>query len=343
ELQFVHAPGYGGFSGSKLILWGKVIDSLPASVILQTKAYMSDCFPAARNNTLIGKAGNHPQIIEYQMTGQTTGLYYLPAANVEYTDSTIKRAYKLIGKNGGTNVFYGGTRQVHYNLFDDMANSINLYAWKELSWDVNTNIQQIWQAWAIPIYGENAAPYIIKALQLSEPATNKIFSTLGFGWDTNSGFPGTINRREVLLTYTNRFYLPEYQQYLFPNKENIQRVINEKNSALQEIDSMFMYLNEAKPYLSASQYEELHTRFTWLKYVGIENKELEVSYWRFRYLRYLYSLRTTDTTQMHAISEAMRKVTYYRDSLFQYNPDQQFSCYGLPLGKINRMRHIGLG
>lgn len=343
ELQFVHAPGYGGFSGSKLSVWGKVIDSLPSSIMLQTKAYMSDCFPAARNNTLIGQAGNHPQIIEYQMTGQTTGLYYLPAANVEYTDSTIKRAYKLIGKNGGTNVFYGGTRQVHYDLFHDIANSINLYAWKELSWDVNANIQQVWQAWAVPIYGKKAAPYIIRALQLSEPATNKIFSTLGFGWDTNSGFPGTIDRREVLLTYTNRFYLPQYQQYLVPNKENIQRVINEKNSALQEIDSMFVFLEQAKPYLKESQYEELKTRFKWLKYVAIENKELEVSYWRFRYLRYLYSLRTTDTSEMNAVAASMKEVEYYKDSLFQYNPQLQFSSYDMPLGQINQMRHIGLG
>ncbi|TAM94228.1 MAG: hypothetical protein EPN39_18165 [Chitinophagaceae bacterium] len=343
ELQFVHAPGYGGFSGSKLNLWGKVIDSLPASIILQTKAYMSDCFPAARNNTLIGKAGNHPQIIEYQMTGQTTGLYYLPAANVEYTDSTIKRAYKLMRKNGGTNVFYGGTRQIHYDLFHDIANSINLYAWKELSWNINASVQKIWDAWAVPIYGEKAAPFIIKALQLSESATNKIFSTLGFGWDTNSGFPGTINRREVLLTYTNRFYLPEYQQYLVLNKENIQRVINEKNSALQEIDSMFIFLHQAKPYLKESQYNELETRFNWLKYVGIENKELEVSYWRFRYLRYLHSLRTTDTVQMDDITASLQKVKYYRDSLFNYDPDERFSCYDIPLGQINSMKHIGLG
>src|SRR5699024_7752802 len=124
-----------------------VIDSLPSDIILQTKAYMSDCFPAARNNTLIGKTGQHPQIIEYQMTGQTTGLYYLPAVNIRYTDSTIKRAYRLIGKNEGTNLFYGGTHQSHYNLFNDIANSINIYAWKAFSWDVNTNLKKIWQDW----------------------------------------------------------------------------------------------------------------------------------------------------------------------------------------------------
>ncbi|HEX5552354.1 MAG TPA: hypothetical protein VFX43_03820 [Chitinophagaceae bacterium] len=343
EHQFVHAPGYGGFSGTRPDLWGKVIDSLPADIILQTKSYMSDCFPAARNNTLIGHAGDHPQIIEYQMTGQTTGLYYLPAVNVAYTDSTLRRARKLLGKNGGTNLFYGGTRQPDYHLFDDIANSINVFAWKELSWNVNADVGKIWQAWAVPIYGEKAAPYVISALRLSEPVVNKVFSTLGFGWDTNSGFPGTLYRREVLLMYTNRFYLPQYRQYLIPDKKNIVRVTREKNNALKEIDSMFLYLSLAKPYLKPAQYKELHIRFDWLRYVALENKALEVGYWRFRYLRYLYGLRTTDTTEMNAITRAMDTVRYYRDSLFQYDPALQFSGYGVPLDSINRMRRIGLG
>ncbi|MGF7230031.1 hypothetical protein [Arachidicoccus sp.] len=343
ELQFVHAPGYGGFSGSRLDTWGKVIDSLPSRIILQTKAYMSDCFPAARDNTLIGKTKSHPQIIEYQMTGQTTGLYFLPAVNVNYTDSTIKRAHRIIGENSGTSLFYGATHQAHYNLLNDIANSVNLFAWKELSWNVNTSVDAIWSAWATPIYGEKAAPYIIHALELSEPAVNKVFSTLGFGWETNSGFPGSIARREVLLMYTNRFYLPEYQHYLLPNKENIQRVIQEKEEALSDIDSMFIYLNKAKPYLKAGQYEELYTRFNWLKYVAIENKLVEVSYWRFRYLRYLYSLRTTDIAEMKAIDTAYKQATYYKDSLFQYAPQTRFSGYDGKLGEVGGRRRIGLG
>jgi hypothetical protein len=343
EHQFVHAPGYGGFSGSRLDIWGKVIDSVPAPVMLQTKSYMSDCFPAARNNTLIGKTGRHPQIIEYQMTGQTTGLFYLPAANVAYTDSTMRRAHGLIGADGGTSVFYGGTHQPGYDLFSDIANSIDVYAWKELSWDVNASIAGIWKDWARPIYGEKAAPYVVRALRLSEPVVNKVFSTLGFGWDTNSGFPGTIYRREVLLMYTNRFYLPRYRRYLAPDTMNIRRVLDEKNSALKEIDSMFRYLDQARPFMKKDQYAELHTRFTWLKYVALENKALEVSYWRFRYLRYLYSLRTTDTLQMKAITASLHRARYYRDSLFTYDPSQRFSCYDAPLGQVSRRRRISLG
>lgn len=343
EHQFVHAPGYGGFSGSRFHLWGKVIQNVPSPVTLQTKVYLSDCFPDARFNTLIGKTGKHPQIIEYQLVGQTTGHYYFPATNVNHTYETLRKAHQLVGSNGGTSTFWGGTFQVHYNLMNDIVNGINLYAWRQFSWNLNANPQKVWMNWAEPIYGKKAAPYIIKALQLSEPVVDKLFSTLGLGYDTNSGFPGTIYRREVLLMYTNRTYLPEYQKFLKPTLKNVQRVITVKDEALKDIGEMFNDLAMAKPYLTHDQYEELHTRFEWLRYEAIENKESEVSYWRFRYLRYLYSIRSADPSQLLKIKAAYQKVVQYRDSLFQYNKNEKFSCYDLPLGKISQIRHIGLG
>lgn len=343
EHQFVHAPGYGGFSGSRLHLWGKVIKDVPPSVVLQTKVYFSDCFPNARFNTLIGKTGKHPQIVEYQIVGQTTGRYYLPAANVENTEETMERAYRLIGSNGGVCAFWGGTSQVHYNLFKDIVNGINIYAWREYSWDPKTNPDKIWMSWAVPIYGEKAAPYIVTALKLSETVVDNLFSTLGLGYDTNSNFPSTIYRREVLLMYTNRYYLPKYRAYLKPTLENVERVKKEKNQVLRDIDEMFVYLRKAEPFLTPDKYEELQTRFNWLRYVAIENKETEVSYWRFRYLRYLYSIRSADTAQLAKIAASYKTVVQYSDSLFQFDKDEKFSCYDLPLGEINKIRTIGLG
>jgi hypothetical protein len=46
---------------------------------------------------------------------------------------------------------------------------------------------------------------------------------------------------------------------------------------------------------------------------------------------------------MDDITASLQKVKYYRDSLFNYDPDERFSCYDIPLGQINSMKHIGLG
>jgi hypothetical protein len=339
--NWVHAPGYDHFGGSGLDLWGRVIRELPKDIVIQTKVYHADCQPDARFSTLLGSASPHTEIAEYQIAGQTTGRFYFPASTVNYTASAMKKSCELIGTQGGVCLFLGGTHQSNYSLLDDILNSVNVYAWRELSWNVNADMEQVWQDWAVPIYGPKAAPHIIKAIQLSEDAVNRTFSTLGMGSDTNSGFARTIVRRETLLMYTNRHFLPQYAKYLEPTKDNIQRVIDEKTECLKKIDAMFSELEKAKPYLTKSQAEELQTRFDWLKEYSIAARYLDESLWRYRYLRYLSEMRTTDPEQMKYLAAAYDAVQEHQKKLFQYSPQQQFSCYNVPLGQLRSQPSLG--
>ena len=253
--EWVHAPGYDHFSASGEELWSRVIHELPADITIQTKVYQSDCQPNPPFARLLGKAKPHTEIAEYQMTGQTTGRFYFPASTVNHTVWTMKKSRELVGPDGGVNLFLGGTRQSNYFLLDDILNSINVYVWRELSWDVNANMDKVWKDWAVGVYGEKAAPHMIRALQLSEDAVNRTFSTLGMGSSTNSDFAQTIQRRETLLMYTNRHYLPEYAKYLEPTRKNIQLVIEEKEYCLEKIEEMFQELELARPYLDKDIYE----------------------------------------------------------------------------------------
>jgi hypothetical protein len=339
--EWVHAPGYGGFSGEATNVWGRVIRGLPANIMLQTKVYNCDCQPDPPFSPLLGHAQPHPEIAEYQIAGQTTGRFYFPDADVDYIDRTMKKSYALLGPGGGVCVYPGGTDQSNYSLQDDILNSINLYAWRELSWQPDASVNQIWSDWAIPIYGAKAAPFIIKALQLSEDVIDKAFSPLGFGTDTNSGFPGTIQRRETLLKYTNRYFLSQYEKYLEPNKENIQRLVTQDRECLSEIDEMFRQLDLAKPYLTQAQAGELTTRFEWLKQFAIVNCALNESLWRYRYLRYEALMLTTDPEQMEYLAQAYDTVQAHAKLLFQYEPDQKFSCYDVPLDELYRKPSLG--
>jgi hypothetical protein len=184
---------------------------------------------------------------------------------------------------------------------------------------------------------------VIAALKLSEPVIDHLFTTLGFGWDTNSGFPGDIDRREVLLTYTNRFYLPEYRPFLEPTLDNVARVAAEKDTALARIDTMFTELERARPDLAAAQYDELRTRFDWLRAFARVDRELEVSYWRFRYLRHLHEMRDTDPAQLALVAEARDRLHSEAADLFRHRDDQRFSGWEVPLGEVARARRIGLG
>lgn len=339
--EYMHAPGYGNFGGSAQDVWGRVIHELPKDIVIQTKVYYSDCEPDARLNPLIGKAVPHPEIVEYQVSGQFVGRFYFPASSVNYMATTMQQAHDLVGESGGVNIFPGGTMQSNYSVFDDIINSINVYAWRELSWNTHADVQKIWLDWATTIYGPQAAPHIVKALQLSEPIVDRTFSTLGFGSSTNSDFAGSIDRRETLLRYTNRYYLPEYAKYLEPTQENIERVVAEKNEVDQEVAAMMSDLDKARPYLSPNQTQELTTRFAWLKEFTIVNNALEESLWRYRRLRYLDSMLTTDPAQLRFLAHASATVQQHAHELFRFDPSQKFSCYSTPLGEL-RIRP-GLG
>ncbi len=339
--KYVHAPGYDHFGGSGEELWGRVIKEVPADVMIQTKVYDSDCEPDPRFSPLIGKAKPHTEIAEYQESGQTIGRFYFPASSVDYLTWTMRKAHSLIGASGGVNVFPGGTMQSDYSVFDDILNSINLYAWRELSWNINADPAKIWTDWATPIYGAQAAPHIIKALRLSEEAVNRTFSPLGMGSSTNSDFARTIDRRETLLQYTNRYFLPEYAKFLEPTLENIQRVHAEKVEALRKIDQMIHELDLAKPYLTAGQASELATRFNWFKEFAICNTRLDESLWRYRYLRYLSAMLTTDKDQLKELSTALDTVNEHTKLLFRYDPQQKFSCYSTTLGQLRTKPALG--
>jgi hypothetical protein len=341
EDQWVHAPGYDGFGGSATDLWARVIKDLPADIIIQTKVYHADCQPDARFSPLLGRAGPHREIAEYQMTGQTTGRFYFPASTVDHTVWTMKESYRLLGADGGVNIFPGGTEQSNYNLLDDIANSINVYAWRELSWQVNKDPDVIWMEWAVPIYGEKAARHVVNALKLSEKAVNRLFSTLGLGTDTNSGFTDNIRRRETLLKYTNRYYQTDTAKFLEPTKENIQHVIDEKNECLKLIDEMFHELELARPYLRKEQADELNTRFDWLREFGRVDRYLDESLWRYRYLRGQAAMLTTDPEQMKYLAQAYDAVKEHQARLFRFDPRQKFSCYNVPLGMLNRRLSLG--
>ena len=340
--NYVHAPGYGQFGLSHPELWARVIKETPADLMMQTKVYHSDCEPNGRFTTLLGKCKPHTEIVEYQQVGQFIGRQYFPASTVNYTAATIKKALELIGPNGGTEVYAGGTNQpASYDIFEDILNSNCVYFWRELAWNVNADLAGLWHEWATAIYGEAAAPAMVKFMRASEDACTWCWCPLGHGSSTNADFAGNIARREVLLRYTNRYYLPEYAAYLEPTLENVTKMEKQKADCLGKIDEMAAALEQAKPHLTDAQYSEVATRFDWFRHFAICNTTLDVSLWRFRYLRGLAAKLTTDPKQMKELAAAYDLIEAEAPKLFQFDPAAKFSMYRVPLGQVGRGPNLG--
>lgn len=340
--NYVHAPGYGQFGMSHPELWSRVIHDTPADIIMQTKIYHSDCEPNARFTTLLGKCKPHIEMVEYQQTGQFIGRQYFPAATVNYTAATMKKALELVGPNGGAQMHAGGESQPpSFDAFADILNNNCIYAWRELTWNVNVNLDTMWHEWAVPIYGASAAPAMVRFMRASEDAATWCWCPLGHGSATNGDFAGTIARREVLLRYTNRYYLPEFAAYLEPTLENVTKMEKQQADCLHKLDEMAAALDEARPHLTEAQAAEVATRLDWFRHFAICNTTLDVSLWRFRYLRALAAKLTTDPKQMEALAKAYDTVETEAPKLFQYDPAQKISMYRVPLGQIERKPALG--
>ena len=340
--NYVHAPGYGQFGLTHPELWARVIKETPADLIMQTKIYHSDCEPNSRFTTLLGKCKPHVEMVEYQQVGQFIGRQYFPASTVNYTAATMKKALELVGAHGGVQMHAGGTNQPEqFDIFADILNSNCIYAWRELTWNINADLATMWHEWATQIYGEAAAPAMVTFMRASEDACTWCWSPLGHGSSTNADFAGNIARREVLLRYTNRYYLPEYAAYLEPTLENVARMEKQKSDCMAKIGEMKAALGLARPHLTEAQAAEVTTRFEWFRHFAICNTTLDVSLWRFRYLRGLAAKLTTDPKQMQELAAAYDLIEIEAPKLFQYDKAQKLSMYRVPLGELQRPPALG--
>jgi hypothetical protein len=178
-------------------------------------------------------------------------------------------------------------------------------------------------------------------LRASEDAYTWCWSPLGHGSSTNADFAGNIARREVLLRYTNRNYLPEFAVYLEPTLENVTRMEKQKSDCLGRIDEMAAALEAARPHLDQAQLAEITVRLDWFRHFAICNTTLDVSLWRFRYLRALAAKLTTDPKQMKELATAYDLIESETPKLFQFDPAQKMSMYRVPLGQVGRPPALG--
>ena len=279
--EWVHAPGYGGESGEPLSVWGEAMNSAGKGVKFQTKVYNADCQPDPPFSALLQVAPRR-EIAEWQITGQTVGLQYLPASVVDQTARQMRRVAELVSPEDGVMMYAGSyKRNGGYAALSDDLNSVNVHVWRQLSWNPNEDVESLWREWAAPRHGVNAEA-VIAAMKSSERAAVAAFSPLGLGAPTESFFANSVERRESLLRYTNRFFLPEGIAALAPTKENIARVIAEKDAALAQLKGD-------------------GERFDWLRAQLKVSRALDGALWRYFHLRKLAKEGRIDTDDLAGI------------------------------------------
>ena len=286
--EWVHAPGYGGPSGDPLSVWGEAMKAAGAHVRFQTKVYNADCQPDPPFSALLPVAPRK-DIAEWQITGQTVGLQFLPASVVDQTARQFRRVAELVPSEGGVMLYAGAYKRTdgYAALLDDL-NSVNLHVWRQLSWNPNDDVESLWREWAVPRHGKDAEA-VIAAMKATERATVAAFSPLGLGAPTESFFANSVSRRESLLRYTNRYFLPDGKAALAPTLANVARILAEKNAAIAELDAAMCPADgRSRPSTPDDK------RFGWLRAHLEATRALDGALWRYFYLRELAKRGETD-------------------------------------------------
>ena len=278
--EWVHAPGYGGETGKPLSVWGAAMRAAGKGVRFQTKVYNADCQPDPPFSALLSVAPRR-EIAEWQITGQTVGLQYLPASVVDQTVRQFRRVAKLVSPEGGVMLYAGAYKRDGYAALSDDLNSVNIHVWRQLSWNPDDDVEGLWREWAKARHGKKADA-VIAAMKSTERASIAAFSPLGLGAPTESYFANSAERRESLLRYTNRYFLPDGKAALAPTRENVARVVAEKDAALAQLKG------EGE-------------RFDWLRSQLIVSRALDGALWRYFHLRECAKEGQTDFEDLSGI------------------------------------------
>ena len=300
--EWVHAPGYGGESGEPLSVWGEAMKAAGRGVRFQTKVYNADCQPDPPFSALLVAAPRR-DVAEWQITGQTVGLQYLPASVVNQTARQMRRVAEIVPPEGGVMLYAGAYKRGDgYMALSDDLNSVNIHVWRQLSWNPRDDVEALWAEWAAPRHGANAGK-VVAAMKASERAAVAAFSPLGLGAPTESFFARTAERRESLLRYTNRYFLPEGRAALAPTKENIARVVAEKDVAIAAIDDVL-----AAGCAGAE-------RFGWLRAQLVVSRALDGALWRYFHLRECARSGRCDAEDLAGIDADFEAVRKHRGGL----------------------------
>ena len=263
-------------------LFRQVIEWTPPEVELVKMDTWGDVQPTAPMDPLIGKVGKHPQIIQFQISGEYRGFNKVPSSMVQYLKDRMGACARL--GVSGVLVIAGGWIDPFYIFWEDIINSVNFEAFAKFSWDVEESAEDVWSSWAEKVYGKKAAPHVITALKMSQSVIEKSLGIRGLNFTDHSGYPTSIPRMwEITWDWSNYWY-PDSNERFAITPENIKEVIGEKEEALKTAREMLSIIKEAECHLQKKQYSELNERIEWLIHYATIQRYLAEIYFRMLFL-----------------------------------------------------------
>lgn len=214
-------------------------------LILSTKYTFGDFWEYFDFNPTIG-VGNVPRMVEFQCTREYEGKGAFP----NFLGEEFVAAHQYLkGKPviGIWNWHHGGG-QGGPIVANDLWNQANVYAAAHLMWNPNTSAETLATEWATLYFGAEAAPFIAKLLLLSEDAVRHWRYFERYSSKHKNWTPAELWVRDDKIRGDLALY-PIYREC----RTDIDELIEEKDLALKEIETMRHLLESAKPSICARE------------------------------------------------------------------------------------------
>lgn len=223
-------------------------------IVIALKNTPQDYWPTFPDNPKIGRVDGHPQWIEFDAFGQFYAFGAFPCSVVE--DMQKRMRYSLDRGASGTMM------RISWEVIDEATcfnsfNVLNLIAGAMLSQDAETDLDDIYRAWADyglagPLLSEScirepvipASPQAVAKLKAfmtgSWSVMEKTHYIRRFVFAKSGLFPASLH--EAFHIMTSYFGLgkwdPSAAGLVEPTDENIARILREKEQAMEEVDRL---------------------------------------------------------------------------------------------------------
>jgi hypothetical protein len=258
---------------------------LPPDIIVRHREEPIDFLLGNPPTFLMGKFGDRLEVIDLDAYGEYRGgVLGLPSCIPEHFQSRMKSALRLGVKGVGIGAGYG-------------LNEVNLQAFYKLAWNVDYPLESIWREWAVGRFGEEAADKIIELAKLSDEVILKSFYVNGLNVNAHYYvFPQSIQRwRYLMIDFSAKFMRDGYERAR-PTFENLEKIVAEKEEAIELCKKMIDILEEVKPNLKQEDYASLK------KTLELELEVVKTWRWLaeavFRYLIFETTLSEVDREMM---------------------------------------------
>lgn len=230
-----------------------------ADVTAMTKCVPHDWQPYYPNNPAIGDVGNKPQVVEFDLGDEFTGLSTIPYIELDKLKSRLDYD---ISKNISGCVLR--VERMKWRAVDS-PNQANIDVFTQMLSNPSADPHALYNSWLEKRYPKEAVPYLQSAFTRTFDIVNKGYFVLGYWITRHSILPDYDYAWSSLRGRSSAKWDPAtkpIEQELYnPTPETLKKIHAEKMTALGLVNKSIDDIEKAKPYLKAEDYTSLSGLF----------------------------------------------------------------------------------